>query len=580
MRRRGKFLVLFAAGVFVATGSGLVGGPTARAQSLKWKLELGTDNVHCVNPALGPDGTVYVLGRRGDRGDELWAVNPNGSVKWAILLPSGSTPASSGWGEPAGVAVADDGTVFAVCAQTHVLCAIDPNGTVKWRTREFNALSLPAVGEDGTVYLVAEEKRSGGELKLIAVDPTGKTKWGVTMPGGVGMYRSGWWEFDRSAPSIGPDGTIWVLSYTRQDQCRKFGCGGCPGPLEKEEYSACLVGVSPAGAIVRCECAFPYGRESGEKDRNSGIHVSCAADGTVLASLKWFTPGGSVWALDAVNPPVTTVDGKVIAQRPAKLYAVDPVLDPQKEVWYTWLKDEVVPLYLIRSGCATHSWPVTVGADGVMYTVVYVYVYVEKATYARLLAIGPDGSAKWSYDLGRFYDVGMASPIAIGSDGTLYFIADRVLYAISSTSFGLAPSSWPTWRHDNQRTGRARPTPTGKLMEKEPNDTPDRATTIPVPAQVQGAIGSYGDRDFFRFMGLSGQRLIIDIDAQAIGSGLDSYVRLREASGSVIASNDDAGTSRDSQLMVTLNYSGAYYIEVRASGDASTGTYVLTVINY
>lgn len=118
--------------------------------------------------------------------------------------------------------------------------------------------------------------------------------------------------------------------------------------------------------------------------------------------------------------------------------------------------------------------------------------------------------------------------------------------------------------------------PVGGLSEKEPNDDLGTANAFSIPFQVGGEIAPSGDRDFFTFTASAGARLIIDIDAQALGSQLDSYLTLYDQNGYSIASNDDY-SGRDSRIQVTLPYSGTYYIEVRASGS-STGRYVLTVI--
>ena len=50
---------------------------------------------------------------------------------------------------------------------------------------------------------------------------------------------------------------------------------------------------------------------------------------------------------------------------------------------------------------------------------------------------------------------GVGSSPAIGPDGTIYVGAmDHNLYAIHSTSMGLADSSWPMRGHDTMHTGR------------------------------------------------------------------------------------------------------------------------------
>jgi outer membrane protein assembly factor BamB len=78
----------------------------------------------------------------------------------------------------------------------------------------------------------------------------------------------------------------------------------------------------------------------------------------------------------------------------------------------------------------------------------------SKASRANLSALSrfaPSGTKKWEFVTGAHV---YSSP-AIGSDGTIYVDSnDNKLYALRSTSAGLASSAWPKFHHDNQNTGR------------------------------------------------------------------------------------------------------------------------------
>jgi hypothetical protein len=64
--------------------------------------------------------------------------------------------------------------------------------------------------------------------------------------------------------------------------------------------------------------------------------------------------------------------------------------------------------------------------------------------------VNPNGSKKWEFAAGNWI---ISSP-AIGPDGTVYVGSfDGRLYAVHSTSAGLAASSWPMFRHDVRHTG-------------------------------------------------------------------------------------------------------------------------------
>lgn len=65
-----------------------------------------------------------------------------------------------------------------------------------------------------------------------------------------------------------------------------------------------------------------------------------------------------------------------------------------------------LPLYCISTPA--------LGTDGT----VYMAVYVPYSSFYALYALNPDGTTKWSFNIG--YDTGPSSPV-IGSDGTIYF---------------------------------------------------------------------------------------------------------------------------------------------------------------
>jgi L-alanine-DL-glutamate epimerase-like enolase superfamily enzyme len=87
------------------------------------------------------------------------------------------------------------------------------------------------------------------------------------------------------------------------------------------------------------------------------------------------------------------------------------------------------------------------GADGAIYVGVGGHLY----------AINPNGSLKWRYD--TIWSWVRSCP-AIISDGTIYVVTSddgyppSGFYAVYSDSPGLANSSWPRFRQNNQNTGR------------------------------------------------------------------------------------------------------------------------------
>jgi len=126
-------------------------------------------------PALGPDGTIYVVfnGR-------LHAINPDGSNKW-VAAGGGCPPV-----------INYDGTVY---TGENTLNAFDPAGNIKWSIElGGKILGSPAIGPDSTLYVFSSNDR------LTVITQNGITKWSA--------YSSIYHIADQ--PAIGKDGILYV----------------------------------------------------------------------------------------------------------------------------------------------------------------------------------------------------------------------------------------------------------------------------------------------------------------------------------------------------------------------------------
>jgi hypothetical protein len=107
-------------------------------------------------------------------------------------------------------------------------------------------------------------------------------------------------------------------------------------------------------------------------------------------------------------------------------------------------------------------------------------------------------------------------------------------------------------------------------LEQEPNNTPSTAQRIKLPVIVNGRIDKPADQDVFRFEGRARQTIIAEVQARRLDSPLDSVLKLTDASGKVLAYNDDREDKgqglhthhADSLLRVTLPADGTYYLHV------------------
>lgn len=292
----------------------------------------------------------------------------------------------------------------------NLLGSIDTGGRVN---------SAPVIGPgENDIYVLSN---SG---KLIAADYRGNILWEYSFWAGQGVTTS---------PALGKDGTVYFT-----------------------DESGNLLAVS--GGTEKWW--LHTGRSSPAIARDGTIYVNNAAinpDGTV----KWVFPNNPY----EVHGPAIGDDGTVYLTG-KDLYAVNPTDGSQKWVCplgtYTsspaigedgtvYVGGEDGKLYAIDSG-GKQKWaydagaPIrsspAVGSDGMIYV---------GANNPGLHAVNPDGSQNWVYYT-SYYRL-ESSPviwqysILIGSYG--------YIKRISCSSGGLADTTWPMFRQNKQRTGRA-----------------------------------------------------------------------------------------------------------------------------
>jgi hypothetical protein len=109
-----------------------------------------------------------------------------------------------------------------------------------------------------------------------------------------------------------------------------------------------------------------------------------------------------------------------------------------------------------------------------------------------------------------------------------------------------------------------------EVLEQEPNNTPATAQKVTLPVIINGRIDNPDDRDVYEFEGRSNDLVVAEIRARRLDSPLDSVLRLTDATGKLLAFNDDredpgAGLNThhaDSYLLVRLPVDGAYYVHI------------------
>ena len=108
----------------------------------------------------------------------------------------------------------------------------------------------------------------------------------------------------------------------------------------------------------------------------------------------------------------------------------------------------------------------------------------------------------------------------------------------------------------------------------EPNNTPEQAKSINSGDTIDGAIRPRGDFDYFKFNASAGDRIVIDVDAQNLGSLLDPYLYLLDSDGvAMLAQNDDEifAEKVDSFIAFYAPHNGTYFIKLRAWNNPHVG---------
>jgi len=114
------------------------------------------------------------------------------------------------------------------------------------------------------------------------------------------------------------------------------------------------------------------------------------------------------------------------------------------------------------------------------------------------------------------------------------------------------------------------------IDEAEPNDRAAQSVAS-VPATVFGDIDGQNDVDFYSFIATAGQTLIVDIDAEVLGSRLDPEVNLLDPQTGTEYFYNDQYDGDDPRYNIVLPYTGRYVIGVGAFNSNSSGFYRLNL---
>jgi parallel beta-helix repeat protein len=180
--------------------------------TVKWEYYI-EEGFMKASPVIGADGTIYI----GSRERVLYAINPAGTLKWSKKLDD---PDPHGW-ISGSVVLAPDGTIYV--ATYHLLHALWSDGTEKWSYYIGNhQISSPSLGADGTIYIGTHDRI------FYAFNPDGTLKWTFNTSGIV--YDSAAIASDGTIYIITSNGTLYALSPdgTQKWNCKTGNCYSSP----------------------------------------------------------------------------------------------------------------------------------------------------------------------------------------------------------------------------------------------------------------------------------------------------------------------------------------------------------------
>lgn len=106
----------------------------------------------------------------------------------------------------------------------------------------------------------------------------------------------------------------------------------------------------------------------------------------------------------------------------------------------------------------------------------------------------------------------------------------------------------------------------------------DQASHDLTAAGVSGVIDQAGERDWYQISLAAGQTVTLDLAGAGSGAGTlgDGFLRVYDAFGRLLATDNDSGPGLDARLTFTATGSGVYYVVV-SGPSGSTGGYQLKV---
>jgi hypothetical protein len=110
-----------------------------------------------------------------------------------------------------------------------------------------------------------------------------------------------------------------------------------------------------------------------------------------------------------------------------------------------------------------------------------------------------------------------------------------------------------------------------EAVEAEPNDGPPQATAVAtLPVVLNGKLDKAGDVDLYRIKPAAAANFSFEIWGRRLGSRIDSFLRILDATGKPLSENDDAA-GKDSRIVMGVQANTEYLVEVKGLDRRSGG---------
>jgi hypothetical protein len=380
-----------------------------------------------------------------------------------------------------------------------------PPGTLKWRWAaaesgapgaQLPTAGGPALGTDGTVYVLVEHAVGTDLATLVALSPRGIPQWTVVVDSISANYPAVTPTGDlliagKQVYLVHPDGTIgWQAVMEADEPIFKSAAVNQTVGFVAHGYRVTALQLasgdtlwqssrSPVGEWVVCPTLVGddalYAKHSEDTlflfrpsdgailktflDPDTALDKRVAGHGTVPVGDRFYLPavfrlaafdtaGPLLWLTEdngrGVNEPAVGPDGVLYVQNGRwGLHAINPDGSTR---WYR--RDVLMPSgrWWQEPRWTWYGGP-ALAQGGIIYG----------AGWDRFYAYDAAGNFLWQF---LTDSAGVAQPFigspAIGPDGTVYSYTATHVYAFWGPSPPEPNSPWPMWRHDAQRTGWAR----------------------------------------------------------------------------------------------------------------------------